>query len=122
MMAARLHSLTEQLVELPRLTRMIIVGFFALMVVFLLFPLVDHIYIRFFFTVETVMVPALVSMVFGSAFYIIGWRVYVGTVGTIPQAEKWVLWYFVIGVIVTILVVGLFVYGVFILNLPVNSV
>lgn len=117
----QLNNVTEQLVGLPRLLRKLIVGFFALMVVFLLFPLVDHIYIRFFFTVDTVMIPALVSVAFGSVFYIIGWRIYVGTIETIPSAEKWVLWYFVIGVIITILVVGLFVYGVAILNLPVDA-
>lgn len=100
---------------------MLITAFFALMVVILLFPLVDHVYLRFFFTLETSMIPSLVSVGFGSLMYVVGWRIYVGTVNTTPPAEKSVLWYFVIGTIVTLIVLSLFVYGVVSLNLPVES-
>lgn len=109
------------MIGLPRLIRISIVAFFALMVVAMIFPLVDYVYIRFFFNVETVLAPALVTMAFGGLFYLWGWFTYVGTVGTIPSARKAILWYFVVGSIATILVLGLLIYGVFDLNLPIET-
>lgn len=120
-MVNRLDQWTAQLVELPRIVRIIIAGFFALMVVFLLFPLIDHIYIRFFFTVETTMIPALLTVSIGAVAYLIGWQIYVGTIDSKRSAQKVVLWYFVIGLIVTLLVAGLFMYGVVSLNAPVDA-
>jgi len=117
----QLDQLTTRLVTLPRLMRITIVAFFALMMVFLLFPLIDHIYLRYFYTIETTMIPAIVAVAIGSMSYMTGWWVYVGTAYATPPAEKRVLWYFVIGAITTVLVIGLFVYGVVSLNLPVET-
>lgn len=111
----------EQLVRLPRLIRVLIVAVFSLVVALAVSPLIDHIYIRFFFSSSTVILPSLVTVAVGSIVYIIGWRIYIGTVNTTPPAENRILWYFGIGAVVTIFVLGLIVYGVISLNLPIES-
>lgn len=107
--------------KLPRLSRILIVAFFALMMVATVFPLVDLLYLRFFFTAESVLAPSLVSVVVGGLFYAWGWLVYVGTVGTKPSAEKAIMWYFVVGGIVTIVALGLLIYGIYDLNIPLET-
>lgn len=121
-MVERLDQFVTRLVGFPRMIRIIIVAFFALMIVLAVFPLVDSIYLDYFFSPDTVVVPAIVTVAIGSLAYIFGWYVYIGTVGTIPPAKNRVLWYFVLGSVATIIVVGLFVYGVIDLNIPVESV
>jgi hypothetical protein len=117
-MSGRLGILTQRLVDLPRLVRVLIVAFFAVMATLALMPLVDHIYIRFFYTAETVMVPSLVTVALASIMYIGGWWIYIGTVHTTPPARRRVLWYFAVGIAVTIIVIVLLIMGVSILNLP----
>ena len=111
-------SLTLRLVALPRLARIMIVVFFALMMVLLISPLVDFLYIRLFYTAETIILPSLITITCGCIMYILGWRIYVGTVDSIPSADKRVLLYFVVGLISTVIVVGLLVLGVAISSLP----
>jgi len=120
-MTQRIEQFLEFVVRLPRLVRILIVAFFALMVVTAVFPLVDHLYIRFFFTAESVMAPSFITMAIGGLFYIWGWFVYVGTVGINPSAQKAILWYFVVGGVVTAIVLGLLIYGIFDLNIPVET-
>lgn len=117
-MGEQLENLTQRLVQLPRFIRLLIAVFFSVMVTLAVSPLVDHIYLRFFFTVETVMIPALVTVTIGSTMYIWSWRIYIGVVNTIPPSEKRVLWYFGVGMTATIIVIVLLVQGVSILNLP----
>ena len=120
-MVQRLDQLTQFLTRIPRIWRMLIVAFFALMVALAVSPLVDHIYLRYFFTVETVLVPSLVTVAIASLAYIGGWLIYVGTVKTKPSAQKRILWYFVFGIVVTLIVIVLLIQGVHILSFPVGS-
>ena len=91
------------------------------MMVAMVFPLVDYVYLRYFFTEGSTIVPSLVSVAFGGLFYVWGWIVYVGTVSTKPSAEKAILWYFVVGGVVTIVVLGLLIYGIYDLNIPIEA-
>ena len=110
-MGERLTNLAQRLVRLPRLIRLIVAVFFTAMLTLAVSPLVDHIYIRFFFTAETVMIPALVTVAIASIMYIVGWRIYIGTVNTVPPAGNRILLYFVIGIFATISVIVLLIQG-----------
>jgi len=108
-------------VNLRRVPRILIVLFFSGIAVAAVFPLIDHIYLRFFFTTDSTIAPSLVSVTIGGLMYIVGWFLYVGTIGTTPSARNAILWYFVIGSVLTILVFGMLIYGVFDLNIPVDT-
>ncbi len=120
-MSERFNKLTQSLVGFPRLVRILIVAFFAFMIVTALFPLVDSIYLDYFFSPDTTILPALFTVTMGSVVYIWGWYIYIGTVGTTPPAKRIILWYFVLGLIATILVIGLVAYGIFDLNIAVET-
>lgn len=111
-MGEQVGNLTMRLVRLPRLIRIVIALFFATMVTLAISPLVDHIYLRFFFTTETVIVPAMVTVSIASIMYIWGWWGFVGTINTVPQASKYVFLYFVVGIVATISVIILFIQGI----------
>ena len=67
------------IVRWPRLVRILTVALFALAVTLALSPLVDYIYDRYFFSMETRVVPSLVSSGFGLVMYLLGWWLMVGT-------------------------------------------
>lgn len=110
-MGEQLQNLTQRLVQLPRVIRLVISVFFAAMVTLAVSPLVDHIYLRFFFTEETVMIPALVTVAIASATYIWSWWVFIGTVNSVPSASNYILLYFGVGVVATIIVIALLIQG-----------
>ena len=110
-MGTRLLKLTLHLVQLPRLIRILISLFFAAMVTLAIFALVDHIYLRYFFTEETRMIPALVTVAIASAVYIWGWWGYVGRVHTVPTPSNYILAYFGVGLVATITVIVLLIQG-----------
>ncbi|MBZ0302122.1 MAG: hypothetical protein K8J31_20395, partial [Anaerolineae bacterium] len=78
---AILFAVTHRIVGIPRLIRVLLVALFALAVTLSVSPLVDIIYDRHFFSVHTVMIPALVSSGLGLVMYMLGWWLMVGTVG-----------------------------------------
>lgn len=117
-MTDRLIPIIQRFIALPRIVRVIISAFFAVATTLAISPLIDYIYLQYMFTFETRILPSLVTVTLGCLMYVIGWRIYVGTVNTIPQARIHVLWYFVIGIVATIIVIVLMIQGVAILNLP----
>jgi hypothetical protein len=108
---SRLNSVLLLLVQLPRLVRIIIALFFATMVTLAIFALVDHIYIRYFFTMETRMIPAFVTVAIASVMYIWGWLGFVGTIDTIPASSNSLLLYFGVGFVATFTVIMLVIQG-----------
>lgn len=106
-----LGNLTLRLVQLPRLIRIGIALFFAVMVALAIFSLVDHIYLRYLFTEETRMLPALVTVTIASIMYIWGWWGYIGVVNTTPAPTNFILGYFMVGIIATITVIVLVIQG-----------
>jgi hypothetical protein len=106
----------NQVSQLPRLIRILLVALFALAVTLALSPLVDLIYDHYFFSMETRIAPALVTATFGLMMYVLGWWLIVGTVGERPAARAAMVWYFGIGVLAVVVVVYLIATGVSLLN------
>ena len=74
--------------------------------------MVDH----YFFSVDTRMVPALVTTVFGLIMYLLGWWLIVGTVGEKPAVRTAIVWYLGAGLAAIILVTTLLAVGINLLN------
>lgn len=89
---------------LPRLVRILIAAFFALATTFALREVVDEIYIEYFFSESTRILPSFVSAGFGLLMYVIGWQLIVGTIGEDRQAKMATVGYFVIGLFALLLV------------------
>ncbi|MDW8172598.1 MAG: hypothetical protein RML73_08950 [Anaerolineae bacterium] len=73
--------MTVRILRLPRLTRILVVALVALLLVAAVFPLVDILYVNYFFATETIILPSLISVALGLIVYVWGWRSIVGTVG-----------------------------------------
>ncbi len=110
------EKLVSRIVHLPRVIRVLIVGIFALAVTLAVSPLVDLIYDRYFFSMNTLMAPALVTAFLGLGMYLIGWWLIVGTVGETPPAHMRVLWYFSVGAGAVVIVTMLIILGIRLLN------
>lgn len=76
-----MSALWRWLARLPRLARVLWVFVTAVMVVLVLSPLVDRIYIEHFFDEATVIVPSYISVFFGALAYLWGWVSWVGAAG-----------------------------------------
>jgi hypothetical protein len=103
--------LVNRVIGLPRLSRIALAVLFALAVTLAITPIVDSIYINSFFNESTRMAPALVSTLFGIAFYFLGWRLIIGFAGEQPQARPAVFFYIVFGALMVLLVLMLFIFG-----------
>ena len=97
--------------RLPRLLRIIVVAIFALAFTLAVSPLVDYLYLRYFFTEETRVLPSLVTAGIGIAFYVLGWWLLIGTVGETRPARPAVLLYVTVGILSLCLVIVLAVSG-----------
>ena len=106
----------------PRFVRILMCGLFALAVTLALSPLVDEIYLRFFFSEQTVLIPSLVSSTFGLLMYMLGWWLVIGTVGETPPARGSVLAYLALGLLAILVVVFLILRGVSLLNLAARPI
>jgi hypothetical protein len=88
----------------------------ALVVFIAIFPLVDMVYLQFFFTLETRIVPSLVSSMIGLGMYLWGWWLLVGVAGDSPQeqvqARPQLVNYFFIGLLALLVDVALIIVGV----------
>lgn len=111
-----LAYLSNRVVQMPRLVRILLSALFALAVTLAFSPLIDYIYDRYFFDIHTLIAPALVTATFGLVMYMLGWWLMVGTVGERPAARPGVVWYFGIGVLAVIVVAYLLASGVSLLN------
>lgn len=77
----------DRVLLLPRLIRIFIVAFATLLLVMAIFPLVDIVYVTYFFTPGTVVLPSLISVSLGLVVYVWGWRSLVGLVGESPAPK-----------------------------------
>lgn len=111
------YGLVQRILNLPRIARVLLCGFFSLAVTIALSPMVDEIYVRFFFSSQTVIIPSLISAAFGLVMYMLGWWLVIGTVGEKPPARLGVLWYFGVGVLAIIAVIFLIIRGITLLNI-----
>lgn len=105
--------LARAVVALPRLARLALAGVIALVVTIAVSPLVDNIYLRYFFTVETRGLPAMISVAFGIIAYGIGWWLIIGMAGEQPRARRAVIGYLAVAAALLIWVLALTLYGYF---------
>jgi len=105
------EQLSIRLINLPRITRILIAAFFALMVTLAIFPVVDWVYLQYFYNPSSNTLASIVSAIFGAVMYGAGYLLIVGTIGEKPPARKAVLWYVVIGLIALIIVILLLLQG-----------
>jgi hypothetical protein len=84
---------------------------FALAVTFALSPVVDAVYLRYFYNDATTLVPSLVSTGAGLVMYVLGWFLIVGTVDEDIPARVAILWYGGLGLLAVSLVLIMLVIG-----------
>lgn len=102
----------SQVLAQPRWLRMVLAAFFALMTALVVTPLVDIIYTDYFFSMDTRLVPALVSTGLGLLVYAVGWRLIVGAIGMQPPPRRAVGYFMVFGLVVTLVALALVVIGI----------
>lgn len=99
--------------KLSRIGRIFVCAVIALAAILSIRPLIDLIYLDYFYDPGTVIVPAWIATAVGIAVYAVGWRLVVGMAGETPQPGRAAAYYLVIGAGLVIYVVVLTVYGLF---------
>jgi len=105
------YRFVNWILQLPRLTRIILAALFALAVTLVITPLVDGIYLANFYDVDTREAPALFSTALGVVFYLVGWRLIIGFAGDVPRPNRLVVGYLGVGAVACVLVIVLFIFG-----------
>lgn len=95
----------------PRMVRIVVVALFALAVTLVMSPIVDGVYLRYFFSRATRIVPSLVSAAFGSLMYLLGWWLLVGVEVDEVHSRWLVLWYLSLGLLALLLTIILSIIG-----------
>ncbi len=90
--------------RLPRVVRIILIAVFAIVVTFALSPVIDAVYLNFFFDETTRVLPSLAAAGAGLVMYVLGWVLVVGTVGEELPERIAVLWYIGLGLLAIVLV------------------
>ncbi len=91
------------LLRLPRFGRLLLAALPALAVAIVTQPIVDQIYLNNFFSERTVVLPSLIIAGLALGTYFIGWVIYVGTPGQTPTANRRVLAYLLMSLIVIVI-------------------
>jgi hypothetical protein len=112
--ASLASSLVLSLLGLPRLLRMFIIGVFALAVTLVMSPIVDRLYLTYFFSMETRLLPSLVTVAFGAIMYAVGWWLVIAPDPDEPSAGGLVLWYVALGMLALFLTIILTIIGIII--------
>lgn len=104
--------------QLSRFTRIILIWLFTIGVVLAVFPLVDAIYIRYFFQRETIVLPSYVSaIIVGGGMYLWGWRVLLSESNNTEKGVKWgLLVYLSISLFACLMSIVLIAHGFILLN------
>lgn len=105
-----LDAATHQVLRFNRVWRLVLVALFAVATTLLLTPLVDGIYIEYFFAPETRGLPALISSALGVVVYALGWWLLIGA-DAVPRFRRWATWYLIAGIVVLVTAVVLIVDG-----------
>lgn len=108
--------MVARILLLPRLTRILMVIFVALLLVMAIFPLVDILYVTYFFTPETIVLPSLVSIALGTIVYVWGWRSIVGMVGENPEPSLSAKVFMSLALLLVLIDLGLILWGLTMTN------
>lgn len=112
------EQLVTQILSLPRIGRIGVAALFALAVALAVTPITDMIYLRYLYTQDSALTPALVSAGFGLAMYFVGWQLIIGPVDEIPPARMVILWYVGVGALAILLVIVWIITGIASGNAP----
>jgi hypothetical protein len=96
-----------------RFGRILVCAVIALAVTLTVRPLIDMIYLDYFYDPGTVIIPAWIATAVGIAAYAVGWRLVVGMAGETPQPGRAAALYLVFGAGLVVYVLVLTVYGLF---------
>ncbi|MCU0481147.1 MAG: hypothetical protein MUE54_08040 [Anaerolineae bacterium] len=96
----------EQVASMNRLLRLLLVAIFAISTTLAFSPLIDSIYLQYFFTPETRILPSLIAMGLGLVMYAFGWFYLVGSFGQpilITRGLKWVVYIGILTIVIILL-------------------
>ncbi len=99
-------GLIEALLNFPRITRIIIAGMFALSLTLALSPVIDRLYVAYFYSEDTLIAPMIISVILGVLMYILGWFAIVGIAGEKLMPSKGIVAYLVMGMVAVLLVLA----------------
>lgn len=85
------RSFLDTLLAFPRITRIIIAAVFALGLTLAISPVIDRVYLNYFFSEETRLFPALISGGAGLLMYTVGWVLMVGMADEQPPTNRLLL-------------------------------
>lgn len=112
------HRAISRILGWPRLARIVLVSLFTLAVALLLQPIIDNLYLTYFFPWESQIVtdfqrqiPSLITAGIALAIFALGWWLLIGFAGTIPPPRMAVLIYFLVGVAILLLAIMQIVSG-----------
>jgi hypothetical protein len=108
-----IDGMVRRTFRFSRIGRILVCAVIALAATLTIRPLIDLIYLDYFFDPGTVIVPAWIATAVGIAVYAIGWRLVVGMAGEAPQPGRASAYFLVIGAALVVFVVVLTVYGLF---------
>ncbi|MCL4255956.1 MAG: hypothetical protein KJ043_19520 [Anaerolineae bacterium] len=94
----------EQITHMNRLLRLLLVAIIAIITTLAVSPAIDAIYLQFFFTPETRIIPSLLAMSAGVTMYVIGWLYLVGSAGQVITITRGLKWYIYISFLMIIIV------------------
>lgn len=99
------RSDVETILSLPRLVRigLVILPTFALVAI--IQPIIDAIYLRYFFTMETRGVPSLITAAAALGYFLTGWLLIVGNIGETPPPRRAVQIYLYLSIGIVLLAV-----------------
>ncbi|PJF29426.1 MAG: hypothetical protein CUN52_08440 [Phototrophicales bacterium] len=113
---AKQPTFWEQITSMNRLLRLFVVTIFAISTTLAISPLIDSIYLQYFFSPETRIIPSLIAMIGGVCMYIVGWIYLVGSARQIILVTRGLKWYMYIG-IGTIIIILLWMTGLLLVSL-----
>lgn len=98
-----------RLLALPRPARMLLAAVPALAVVLIVQPVVDSIYLRFFFNDTTIGIPAWLIAGLSVLMYFAGWVFLVGMPGTTPERSRGLTLYLIVSILLVILTPSVYI-------------
>jgi hypothetical protein len=110
--SSRALRLALWMLGLPRLGRIVLAAVFAIALTLVLTPIIDLAYLRFLYSPQTVMLPALVSVGFGLLMYTLGWWLVVSGADDGSPMYGAITWYALLGVATVVLALVLLIVGV----------
>ena len=94
----------EQITTMSRIIRLLVVAIFAISTTLAISPTIDAIYIQYFFTEATRILPSLIAMSGGLVMYVVGWMYLVGSLGQPVTVTRGLKLYFYMGLFTIIIV------------------